>query len=273
MARRFTHVLLASTAAAALVTASAGPALSAPEGFLSVQVTIQNSTSIPLTVGGSEVFSGVWMTGAQPITGSVVTASSSLLAGVEAPLLEEPASALLNLDGDGSPIAIAMLNLPATGASVHGISTSSVLATSSALTGFSNPQAAYAMTLSPASTTRSAAAASMRGSMRLTLDDRTGSPLTISGVTYSSTLQWRGAAPQEGETVDGAATWRFENTDSRGDAGVILTLTGTAGERVIIASSMRADGTRATDIIAADGVGARVTHDRAAGWRVILTAA
>jgi hypothetical protein len=238
-----------------------------------VQVTIQNSTSFPLTVGGSEVFSGVWMTGAQPITGGVVAPSSSLLAGVEAPLLEEPASALLNLDGDGSPIAIAMVNLPATGASVHGISTSSVLATSSALTGFSNPQAAFAMTLTPAITTRSAAAASMRGSMRLTLDNRVGRPLTISDVTDSSNLRWRGGEPQAGQELDGRATWRFENTDSRGDAGVILTLSGNAGERVIIASSMRADGTRATDVIAAEGVSARVTHDRVAGWRVILTAA
>lgn len=258
-----------------LTVGAIAPAQAADEGLRSIQVSVANMTPGELVVQGAEVMSGEWISGLQPTQGSAVPQDATTQVGAMSTMANQGPAASFVLTGEEEPLTIAMSNPWAGSAAVHAVSTGSILATSTQVGTGSTAHADFTVTLAPSSaSTRSAVAATgMRGSMRLTVDNRTDNAMEITDLLESSILSWRGAQPEVGDEVDGAESWRFENTDGRGDAGVLMTLTGEDDTRVIVAASMRADGSRSADVIHSEGVEARVVHSPDSGWRVIVSAA
>lgn len=260
------------TAGLLLTVGAIAPVHAADEGMRSVQVSVANMTTGDLAIQSTEVLSGEWIAGEQPTQGSAVPQYATTQVGAMSTMVNQGPAASLVLTGEGEPLTLAMSNPWAGPAAVHAVSTGSILATSTQAGTGSTAHADFTVNLAPSTSTRSSSSSTgMRGSMRLTIDNRTGQPLEIGDLQESAILTWRGAAPTVGEELEGATSWRFENTDGRGDAGVLMTLTGPEDARVIVASSLRADGSRSTDVIHSEGVGARVTHSPSSGWRVIVT--
>lgn len=252
------------------VAGVAAPAHGADLGLRSVQASIQNLTAGTLTIQGAEVMSGQWVSGEQPAQGSAVLEYATTQVGALSTTAGQGPAASLALTGEGAPITIAMANPWAGAAAVHAVSSSSILASTTAVSTGSPAQAEFTVSLT-SSSSRSLPNKAMRGSMRLTFDNRTDAPLAIADLKESSILSWRGSQPAEGDELETSASWRFANSDGRGDAGVIVTLTALGDSRVIVAASMRADGSRSADVIHSEGVDARVVHSPSSGWRVIVT--
>ncbi len=263
--------LIALGAAGLVALTATSPAHAADLGLRSVQASVQNMTGGTLTIALAEVLSGQWVSGEQPTLSEVLPVSGSMNAGVMTSDLAVGPSGMFGFSWFGSPITVAMTNPWSAAPAVHAVSNSTLLATVSQDSGSSTAQGQFTVSLNPSeSSSRIALNKPLRGSMRLTVDNRTDTPLAITGLEESSILTWRGEAPSSGEQIKGIESWRFENSDGRGDAGVLMTLTGPAGARVVVASSMRADGSRSTDIIGTQGVDARVVHDPTSGWRVVI---
>lgn len=273
------RILLGSVVAVGLfATVSVAGSVHASEtGLRTIEVSTFNGTTGNLTVQDNSVYSGEWVSGQEPEIGANLAPQSTMQVGVTNTQVGQSASGMLILTGEGAPLSVAMAAPWSGSPSVHAVSTSSLLTTVTQAAG-SNPQNGN-FNLSLASTSpggtalRAAVAQGLRGSMRVTIDNRTDEQLSVSDFVESKTLDWRGRGPSVSEIIGDTQSWRFANIDARGDAGVIMTLTGTDDARVILAASMRADGSRSADVIHAEGVNAAVAHSPTTGWRVIITPA
>lgn len=281
----------------ALSAVSTGPTQAGPGGSLSDdtgscasprpvfgQATLGIAfTSVPLKVTSATIANGTWQSqynciDPEPVVGSVVQANEAISGSIwgagPIPGDEDPGASTQTPVGrvtvgtdDGSVEFI--FGWPTLGekAYFHAISQgdlASRITLGSPMNTWSLMNGATASVWAPSASVgpESRGGGSKARPVRLTWMNRSGRAAIVSSATTGNFVDWRGATPARGMRVRNGVVWTYVSDTAAADAGILVSIRVGRSASFTVASSIRGDGRRSTDVIAADGVRVQVHRDR-----------